>query len=475
MNDTRDEVPPADLSPKSQTAHPSESRCFYHRIDGLAFCATLAIVFPVYLFTLAPEVTLGFSGIFSAGAYYAGVPHPPGFPLWTLYGWLFVHLLPFSNIAWRLSVSSAVAGALASALVALIVSRGGATILDSTARLRRLPWYEENRLRIVCGVVAGTAFGFHRVFWGRVVIVEPTGLAILLFAVVISLLQRWAYTPGKHRYLLAAIFVYGLDLTVNAFMAAALVGLPFLLLFVRPALGRDFFLGIWAILTAAILLRRMGVLPELLVLNSRMWSVYIIFGFIAALTTILITVVKRGFLTLWRTVCVAGLLFVLALSLYLYLPISSMTNPPMNWGYPRTVEGFFHTITRGQYEMISPGHPLDDPMRFASQLVSFGEMSVKHLGLLYFVPIFVLFFFLPRLHLDERRWMLGLMCMFVALHPFLLIMLNPELNLSALDLFAEYFIPSHLILAIWTGYGLCLLGTILGRKRAISLAPEPVA
>ena len=33
--------------------------------------------------------------------------------------------------------------------------------------------------------------------------------------------------------------------------------------------------------------------------------------------------------------------------------VSDIRNPPMNWGYPRTWEGFKHAITRGQYEAIT--------------------------------------------------------------------------------------------------------------------------
>ena len=38
----------------------------------------------------------------------------------------------------------------------------------------------------------------------------------------------------------------------------------------------------------------------------------------------------------------------------MYLPFASEQNPPMNWGYPRTWEGFMHAVTRGQYEAIVP-------------------------------------------------------------------------------------------------------------------------
>ena len=38
-----------------------------------------------------------------------------------------------------------------------------------------------------------------------------------------------------------------------------------------------------------------------------------------------------------------------------------MTNPPMEWGYPRTVQGFFHALTRGQYDKINPTNIIAAP------------------------------------------------------------------------------------------------------------------
>src|SRR5438876_2952934 len=142
---------------------------FFQRVDWLAFGLTIVIVLTVYLFTLAPEVTLESSGIYATSANYAGIAYPPGLPFWTLYAWLFTKLLPFSNIAWRIAVSSAVAGALACGVIALSVSRGSAMLLEGLTGFRRLPPKEEAWLRVVCGGVAGMGFGFHGVFWGLAV------------------------------------------------------------------------------------------------------------------------------------------------------------------------------------------------------------------------------------------------------------------------------------------------------------------
>ena len=56
-----------------------------------------------------------------------------------------------------------------------------------------------------------------------------------------------------------------------------------------------------------------------------------------------------------RTIALTALLAELGISFYIYMPIvSDLRNPPMNWGYPRTWEGFKHALTRGQYEKLNP-------------------------------------------------------------------------------------------------------------------------
>ena len=54
-----------------------------------------------------------------------------------------------------------------------------------------------------------------------------------------------------------------------------------------------------------------------------------------------------------RSIVPAMLFAELGVSFYVYMPIvSDLRNPPMNWAYPRTWEGFKHAIMRGQYEAI---------------------------------------------------------------------------------------------------------------------------
>ena len=54
-------------------------------------------------------------------------------------------------------------------------------------------------------------------------------------------------------------------------------------------------------------------------------------------------------LTHWRTGALVLLGVAAGLSPYSYMPLASETNPPMNWGFTSTKEGFFYSVNRSQY------------------------------------------------------------------------------------------------------------------------------
>ena len=75
-------------------------------VGASAFFLPLAL----YVFTLAPTVTLEDSGEFITVAYHLGVPHFSGYPLWCLVAHAFT-TLPWGSVAERVHLVSAVFGA----------------------------------------------------------------------------------------------------------------------------------------------------------------------------------------------------------------------------------------------------------------------------------------------------------------------------------------------------------------------------
>ncbi len=77
--------------------------------------------FLLYLATLAPSVVKGDGGELQLVLPRLGVPHPTGYPLLTLVGWLFARLPLGGDVAWRINLLSAIGGALAVILFVLFV------------------------------------------------------------------------------------------------------------------------------------------------------------------------------------------------------------------------------------------------------------------------------------------------------------------------------------------------------------------
>src|SRR6516225_11600139 len=106
------DVTPRETSAKATSWSQTELLC-----AGSVFVVALV----VYRWTLAPTVTPTDSGELILAAYGLGVAHPPGVPLWIMLTHM-ASLLPVGNVAVRINFSSAVFGALACAMLTLVVA-----------------------------------------------------------------------------------------------------------------------------------------------------------------------------------------------------------------------------------------------------------------------------------------------------------------------------------------------------------------
>src|SRR3954467_4749452 len=82
-----------------------------------------------YLTTVSPTVNFIDSGELVSAAYEPGIAHAPGYPLYTLLGYVATHLF-WGEVAWRLNVLSALFGALAVGACALFLIEASFYILN---------------------------------------------------------------------------------------------------------------------------------------------------------------------------------------------------------------------------------------------------------------------------------------------------------------------------------------------------------
>src|SRR3984957_19345964 len=146
---------PAGGKPAAVTAATTVLPALFRKIDWLAMAIAFGVIWVIYMYTLAPELTLEDSGELCTGSFYAGIPHPPGYPFWAIYSWFWTVILPIGNVAWRVEVGEATAEAIGCGMVALIVSRGSSMLMEGIGELKELTGKWENAICLVSGAVAG--------------------------------------------------------------------------------------------------------------------------------------------------------------------------------------------------------------------------------------------------------------------------------------------------------------------------------
>jgi tetratricopeptide (TPR) repeat protein len=155
-----------------------------------------------------------------------------------------------------------------------------------------------------------------------------------------------------------------------------------------------------------------------------------------------------------RSVAGAALFAQLGVSFYAYMPIvSDIRNPPMNWGYPRTWEGFKHAVQRGQYEAISFNWPN------LGQIANyFEDVRVQFTDLL--IPFALVPFAAGHwiVRKENRKafwqWMVPALVCFLLMSVLLVGLANVKGDLQDGFIQKVKFISSHAMLALWIGYGL---------------------
>jgi len=234
----------------------------------------LIFIFLLYFLTLAPDVTFEDSGELILSSYTLSIPHPPGYPLFTLISKLF-SFLPFNNIAFKINFSSA-----------LFSSFGIFLLFLSFKKIIKFQNYNSN-LKIP--ILATLSFATSTTVWLVSTTTEVYALNLFLFScqlfILLNLIENFKI---NHFYLL--VWLNGISLANH---------------------------------------------------HSSIFFTIIIF-----LTSIISGWLK--YLKL-KNYLLSALLFFLAISLYLYLPIRSLSKPILNWGDPSNFNNLISVILRKQY------------------------------------------------------------------------------------------------------------------------------
>lgn len=172
----------------------------------------------VYLKTLCPSFYWGDSAELATAAYTLGIPHPTGYPVWTLLAKAWSLLFPFGSFVWRINILSAVFGTLAVGGVF-----GAARALGASR---------------AAAILGAGLLAFSGTFWQQCLFAETYSLTACYCAVLLWLAFRWKARGCAFADLKPLAVAYGCAMTNGQMNTLFLPGFLLFVLVSDPSLRR---------------------------------------------------------------------------------------------------------------------------------------------------------------------------------------------------------------------------------------------
>lgn len=453
---------------------------WFHPVNWLAGFIAFAASFATYIFTLQPTVGLEDSGELICAAYRLGVPHPPGYPVWTILGKLFT-FIPLGDVAYRVNMLSAISGALAAGIVALVLAKTGDIFFgdqeEELGRHHLLPVFERfgittpRLVNSLIAIVAGVLFAFTPGTWSQSTIAEVYALNCFFMATVVLLSLVLMFNPQRREVWYWLAFVFGLGIVTHQTIVVMAVALGWLVFCTSKSF--DHFVQ-WAANAVILLVFTLGMFHFQRYFGPNVWDLKMLpFGFdfsggymqgffknffVSFCGPFLLYLAAAYYVnkTLYNStdwVKTVGAFFA-GLATYFYMPLASATNPQMNWGRPRTVEGFWHSILRGQYEKPSFKR---DPFYFLQQVILYLKDTWDQYPMVLifaFISIITLVVMWQRARI--RNWLVYTILVWFGCGIGMVFLMNPKLDITSQYINRVFFIMGHAGLGLLVGYGMLM-------------------
>ncbi len=304
----------------------SERRIYLGTALGL-----FLVTFVAYLETMGGRTSFWDCGEFIATAFSLGIPHPPATPLYVVLGRVF-SLLPLPiAVAQKINMMSALFGALGIAVLFIL-------IVDFIRERRGAPKTNVDRVVIYgCGLVGALFTAWSNTYWTNCVEAEVYAISSFVMGVTTILARRWSRdpaSPSRTRDIYLVVYLLSLGVgfhlgTVLTYPAIALYCLTF-----RKKAFQDRDLVIFSF----------GFFLFLFYVNLKFQ------GPPAALALLLFAIafaVRTASKN--RFVPVTTGLFVLGITIHLFLLIRSAHQPAIDEADPETWSNLLAVIRRDQY------------------------------------------------------------------------------------------------------------------------------
>ena len=333
----------------------------YKKLNNIIGWIIWAIASFVYLSTMEPTTSFWDCGEFIATAYNLEIGHPPGAPLFMLFGRFFT--LFASNETAALAMNSL--SALSSSFTILFL------FWSITAIVKKLSLktgqLDSGKTIAIFGsaIVGSLAYTFSDSFWFSATEAEVYAMSSLFTAMVFWAMLKWdAVSNHKHstRWIILIAYLMGLSVGVHLLNLLAIPAMVFLYYFKTRELNAKN-IAIASGLSVLILgIVQFGIIPgtyklasifELILVNSMGMPFHsgLIFYFIllTALIAYGLYYTQKSGKIVWNTILLCFTVILVGYSTYTVILIRSAANPPMDENDPENAFDLMSYLAREQY------------------------------------------------------------------------------------------------------------------------------
>jgi len=333
----------------------------YKLFNNVFGWVSFAVAAVVYLMTIEPTASFWDCGEFITTAFKFEVGHPPGAPIFMIFGRMFTLFGGPENAAKMVNVMSALASAFTILFLFWTITHLARKVLAQDGTLTQ----GQSIAVIASGLVGALAYTFSDTFWFSAVEGEVYASSSLLTALVFWAILKWedvADEPYANRWLIFIAYIIGLSIGVHLLNLLAIPAIVFVYYFRKYEVTRK---GIvWALVSAVVLLGVImyGIIPgivtvaswfELMFVNSFglpfhsgvfFYVVLLIAGFSYALYY-----TYRHNKVVLNTAILALTVIVIGYSSFAMIIIRSSAKPPMDQNSPNDTFSLLSYLNREQY------------------------------------------------------------------------------------------------------------------------------
>ncbi len=315
----------------------------------------------VYLMTIEPTTSFWDCGEFITTSFKLEIGHPPGAPIFMLFGRFFTLFGGAGNAAVLINSMSALASGFTILFMFWSITHLSLKLVSNSENVST-----GSIISIMAaGVVGSLAYTFSDTFWFSAVEGEVYAFSSMLTALVFWAILKWedvADEPYANRWLIFIAYMIGLSIGVHLLNLLAIPAIVFVYYFRKYEPDRKGFIVALIVSVAIIGILMWGIIPgvvtvaswfELLFVNAigfpiKTGAIIYIALIVAAIIYGIRYTINKG-MVFWNTVIVMITVILIGYSSFALIIIRSAAEPPMDQNSPKDVFSLLGYLNREQY------------------------------------------------------------------------------------------------------------------------------